>query len=212
MSAEWTRPAGAPAHGGRPGDGGSPVVTAQDLEIALETVKRLMDLVGRSRVTAVRVGFEPLCVEVGRGEAPGTRPAGPSTGADAGTADIATDDAATDEAATADAATAGGSTPGAGTKPSAEAGGRKGGGVVVTAPLVGVFYRGPAPGRPPFVQVGDEVETGGQLGIIEAMKVMNPILAESPGVITAVHAQDAEVVEFEQPLVSIDPLPGPAAA
>jgi acetyl-CoA carboxylase biotin carboxyl carrier protein len=75
--------------------------------------------------------------------------------------------------------------------------------VSVSAPLVGVFYRCPAPGKPPFVEIGDQVEAGSQIAIVEAMKYMNPVIAEHSGVVTAVHADDRDVVEFGQPLISI---------
>jgi acetyl-CoA carboxylase biotin carboxyl carrier protein len=78
-------------------------------------------------------------------------------------------------------------------------------GLPVTAPLVGVFYRAEAPGRPPFVDVGQRVEAGQQIAIIEAMKFMNPITTEHAGVVAAVHVDDSEVVEFGEPLVTITP-------
>ncbi|MFI1395483.1 acetyl-CoA carboxylase biotin carboxyl carrier protein [Streptomyces sp. NPDC020681] len=73
------------------------------------------------------------------------------------------------------------------------------------APLVGTFYAAPAPGAPPFVQVGDHVEIGQQLGIIEAMKLMNPLEATRPGKVVEVLIQDGEPVEYGQPLVLLDP-------
>ncbi|WP_051386146.1 acetyl-CoA carboxylase biotin carboxyl carrier protein [Actinokineospora inagensis] len=76
-------------------------------------------------------------------------------------------------------------------------------GIEVKALLVGVFYRCPAPGEAPFVEVGDRVEAGQQLGIVEAMKMMNPVVADRAGVIAAVPATDGEVVEFDQPLFVI---------
>lgn len=78
-------------------------------------------------------------------------------------------------------------------------------GTVITAPLVGVFYRRPAPGEPPFVEVGQRVEAGQQVAIVEAMKFMNPIISEHDGVVAAIHADEYEVVEFEQSLLSITP-------
>lgn len=80
--------------------------------------------------------------------------------------------------------------------------------VRVNAPTVGVFYRAPEPGAPPFVRPGDEVEPGQQLGILEAMKLMNAIVAERPGRITEILVQDATPVEYGQPLFVIDPVAG----
>lgn len=76
----------------------------------------------------------------------------------------------------------------------------------LTAPLMGVFFRAPAPDRPPFVAVADRVEAGQQIAVIEAMKLMNPVLADRAGVVREVHVADGEVVEFEQPLISIEPV------
>ncbi|MGW5053095.1 acetyl-CoA carboxylase biotin carboxyl carrier protein [Actinokineospora sp. NPDC004072] len=73
------------------------------------------------------------------------------------------------------------------------------------APLVGVFYRAPGPGKAPYVEVGDRVETGQQVAIVEAMKMLNEVVADRPGVIGAVYPADGDVVEFGQPLFRIDP-------
>ncbi|MEV5438965.1 biotin/lipoyl-containing protein [Streptomyces sp. NPDC052682] len=76
----------------------------------------------------------------------------------------------------------------------------------VTAPLVGTFYRAAEPGADPFVAVGDLVEPGQQLGIVEAMKLMNAITADIRGRVTAVHPADGEIVEYDQPLFDIVPV------
>jgi acetyl-CoA carboxylase biotin carboxyl carrier protein len=81
--------------------------------------------------------------------------------------------------------------------------------VAVRAPLVGTFYSAPSPGAEPFVRVGDEVESGQTLGIVEAMKLMNPIVADSAGVVAEVRAGDAESVEYDQVLLLLRP-PGSA--
>jgi acetyl-CoA carboxylase biotin carboxyl carrier protein len=72
--------------------------------------------------------------------------------------------------------------------------------VVVNAPLVGMFYRSPAPADPPFVEVGATVVAGTQLAVIEAMKLMNEITAPASGRVVEVLAKDHELVEFGQPL------------
>ncbi|WP_241176156.1 biotin/lipoyl-containing protein [Modestobacter sp. KNN46-3] len=71
----------------------------------------------------------------------------------------------------------------------------------VHAPLVGTFYAAPAPEAGPFVRVGDEVEAGQTLGIVEAMKLMNPIVADEAGVVAEVVVGDAESVEYGQVLM-----------
>ena len=78
-------------------------------------------------------------------------------------------------------------------------------GAPVRAPVLGVFYRRPAPGEPPFVEVGDVVESGQQVAIIEAMKLMNPVLADRAGTVTAIHVEDGSVVEFAETLITIEP-------
>jgi oxaloacetate decarboxylase alpha subunit len=78
----------------------------------------------------------------------------------------------------------------------------------VEAPMVGVFYRAPQPGAPPFVEEGDTVAQGQTLCILEAMKLMNEIKAELEGVVRKIHVQNAQPVEFGQLLFELEPLPG----
>ncbi len=73
----------------------------------------------------------------------------------------------------------------------------------IDAPMIGVFYRRPSPGAAAFVEPGDHVEAGTTIGIIEIMKLMNPITAGKAGVITAFLAEDAAAVEFGQGLAMI---------
>ncbi len=80
--------------------------------------------------------------------------------------------------------------------------------VAVRAPLVGTFYTAPSPGAEPFVRVGDEVEPGQTLGIVEAMKLMNPIVADAAGVVAEVRIGDAESVEYDQVLFLLHPPEG----
>lgn len=74
----------------------------------------------------------------------------------------------------------------------------------VTSPMVGTFYRAPAPGEAPFVSVGDTVKAGQTLCIIEAMKIMNEIEAEVNGTVVEILVDNAQPVEFSQPLFYID--------
>ena len=78
-------------------------------------------------------------------------------------------------------------------------------GRLVTAPTVGTFYRCPEPGSDPFVQVGDQVRPGQQVAIIEAMKLMLPVEADTAAVITQVLVEDGQSVEYGQPLFALDP-------
>lgn len=76
-------------------------------------------------------------------------------------------------------------------------------GHVVSSPMIGTFYAASAPGEPPFVQIGDDVETGQVIGIIEAMKIMNEITADKSGVVVEIMVENAEAVEYGSPLVRI---------
>jgi len=76
-------------------------------------------------------------------------------------------------------------------------------GDVVRAPMVGTFYASPAPDKPPFVSVGQAVKAGDTLGIIEAMKMFNPIEAEVSGTVLKIIAESGQPVEFDQPLFVI---------
>ncbi len=77
-------------------------------------------------------------------------------------------------------------------------------GETIDAPMIGVFYRRPSPGADAFAQPGDRVEADTTIGIIEIMKLMNPIAAGKAGVLGEFLAQDAQAVEFGTPLVIID--------
>lgn len=78
--------------------------------------------------------------------------------------------------------------------------------VEVRAPIVGTFYRAPAPDAPPYVQEGDRVEKGQVLCIIEAMKLMNEIESEVSGIVRKILVQNGEPVEYGQPLFLIQPV------
>jgi acetyl-CoA carboxylase biotin carboxyl carrier protein len=76
-------------------------------------------------------------------------------------------------------------------------------GHVVKSPMVGTFYRSATPGSKPFVEVGDTVEEGGTLCIVEAMKLMNEIESDKSGVVKAILTENGQPVEFGQPLFVI---------
>lgn len=78
-------------------------------------------------------------------------------------------------------------------------------GHIVRAPMVGTFYAAPAPGDPPFVRVGDHVEAGQTIGIIEAMKIMNEIPADCSGVVAEILVANGQAVEYGSPLIRIEP-------
>ncbi|SJL83479.1 acetyl-CoA carboxylase biotin carboxyl carrier protein [Vibrio palustris] len=74
----------------------------------------------------------------------------------------------------------------------------------VLSPMVGTFYGAPSPDAKPFVTVGQSVNVGDTLCIVEAMKMMNQIEADKAGVVTAVLLEDGQPVEFDQPLIIIE--------
>jgi len=75
----------------------------------------------------------------------------------------------------------------------------------VTAPFVGIFYRAPRPGAPPYIEVGSQVEEDTTVGIIEVMKLMNAVRAEVSGTVFEVLVEDGAVVEYGQVLLRIAP-------
>jgi acetyl-CoA carboxylase biotin carboxyl carrier protein len=87
------------------------------------------------------------------------------------------------------------------TKPTEEAGRR----VIVKSPMVGTFYRAPAPDAPPFVELGQEIDVGQVICIIEAMKLMNEIKSEVAGGVLEILVENGEAVEFGQPLFTVEP-------
>lgn len=79
------------------------------------------------------------------------------------------------------------------------------GGVNIKSPMIGTFYRSGGPDKEPFVKVGDRVEKGQVVCIIEAMKLFNEIESEVSGVVTKVLVENASPVEYDQPLFLVDP-------
>lgn len=75
----------------------------------------------------------------------------------------------------------------------------------IESPMVGTFYRGPAPDAPPYVDTGTDVEPGDTLCIIEAMKLMNEMECEVRGAIVAICVENAQPVEYGQVLFRVDP-------
>jgi acetyl-CoA carboxylase biotin carboxyl carrier protein len=77
-------------------------------------------------------------------------------------------------------------------------------GHVITSPIVGSFYRAPAPGAPPFVEVGQRVKVGDTLCVIEAMKMMNQIESDKDGIVAAILVENGQPVEYGQPIFVIE--------
>jgi acetyl-CoA carboxylase biotin carboxyl carrier protein len=79
------------------------------------------------------------------------------------------------------------------------------GAVVITAPNLGIFYRAPKPGAPPYVNVGDEVDADTEICLIEVMKLFTPVSAGLTGVVLEICVADGEMIEFGQPLFYLQP-------
>ncbi len=84
----------------------------------------------------------------------------------------------------------------------AEESGRR---IIIKSPMVGTFYRAPAPDAPPFTEIGQEVEVGQVLCILEAMKLMNEIKSEVTGRVVEILVESGDPVEFGQPLFALEP-------
>lgn len=77
--------------------------------------------------------------------------------------------------------------------------------VKVKSPMIGIFYRAPSPGKPPFVEVGDSVNEGDPIGIIDVMKLMNTVKSPSSGLVREISAENAAMVEYGQTLMLLEP-------
>ncbi len=159
----------------------------------VKEIKQLLDAVAKAEISeltletgdtrlTVKRGGDPVVTPVAAGPAPASQPAAPA-------------------AVPAPAAEA----PSAGAKPSEPAPAPAPKGIEVTAPIVGTFYASPSPDAEPYVKVGDRVKAGTVLCIIEAMKLMNEIEAETAGTVAEVLVRNEEPVEYGQVLFRIDP-------
>ena len=77
-------------------------------------------------------------------------------------------------------------------------------GKFIKSPIIGTFYAAAAPGKPPFVSVGDKITKGSVVCIVESMKLMNEITSEFDGTVAEILVNDGEAVEFDQPLIRIE--------
>jgi acetyl-CoA carboxylase biotin carboxyl carrier protein len=155
----------------------------------VDEIRKLVRLMEEAGLTELEVEDRSGKIRLVRGAAPRSR------AADAGDAEPP----AYDE----ENATSAPSAPRDGTPVAGDADGQPAlgpGELVVTSPMVGTFYRAPAPDAAPFVGEGDVVQPGQVLCIIEAMKMMNEIHAETPGRIVSIEAQNGAPVEYGSPL------------
>ncbi len=159
--------------------------------LSFDQIKELIELVAERRLQGVEIdrsGFRlridgytappPAAAAPLAAAAPAAQPAAPAAGAAPATA------------AAAAAAPAAPASPSAGAH-------------IVTAPIVGTFYQAPSPDAEPFATVGSRVHKGQVLCIIEAMKLMNEIESDADGVVVEIFPQNAQAVEFGEPLFAI---------
>ena len=153
----------------------------------LRKIKKLIDLLEESNLTEIEIREGEEAVRLSRAAAPA--PAAPVVIAAPA---VAAPAAAMPMQSPVQAATGG--TPKPNDLPP---------GHVVRAPMVGTYYASPSPDKPAFVTVGQQVKPGDTLGIIEAMKMFNPIEAEVGGTVLAIQCESGQPVEFDQPLFVI---------
>lgn len=158
-------------------------------ELTREDVREILDIVDRSHFGEVRIELGDIQVYVRKtGEHATTQPAEAATPASAHRVPVASTAPAAEQT--------GGSMP---SEP--DTSGRH----LVTAPMVGTFYRSPAPGDPPFVQIGDQVAADDVVCLLEVMKLFNSVTAEVAGRVVDILVADGATVEYGQPVVAIEP-------
>jgi acetyl-CoA carboxylase biotin carboxyl carrier protein len=152
--------------------------------VDIRKVKKLIELLEESGISEIEISEGEESVRISRY---------PKPGAVATTVAVPAAPAASPAAPAAAAAAAAVAAPAAPTR-----------GQQVTAPMVGTFYSGPAPGAKPFVEIGTEVKAGDTLCVIEAMKMMNQIESEYAGKVVSILVENGSPVEFGQTLFVIE--------
>jgi acetyl-CoA carboxylase biotin carboxyl carrier protein len=157
----------------------------------IRKVKKLIDLLDTSNVDEIEIHEGEESVRISR-HRPAVAQAPP-------TAALAVPAHAAEVAVRSDSAA-----PAAGAEPQSQADAEQlPAGHIVTSPMVGTFYQAPSPGAKPFVAVGERVQVGDTVCIIEAMKILNQIEADRGGIISAVLVENGQPVEYGQPLFVI---------
>ena len=161
------------------------------MDMDLDKIQRLLEIVAESGLDEVKVEEGDFKLTVRATARPTAAPAAPMMMAAPAAAPAPAAPAAASASAPPSAAPA--AEPGSGANES-----------VVLAPIVGTFYEAPSPDAAAFVSVGQRVEVGQTLCIIEAMKLMNEIQAEEAGTVKQILVQNAEPVEYDQPLFVLE--------
>ncbi|HEY2636926.1 MAG TPA: acetyl-CoA carboxylase biotin carboxyl carrier protein [Solirubrobacteraceae bacterium] len=168
-----------------------------------DDVREILRLIDGSDLEELRIETEGLSLHVRKGGAPAAAepPAAATSPSDvAPPAAPPPSDAAAQPTASPPPEGSASAAPAA-----APAGSASPNGEVIAAPMLGTFYRAEAPGRPPFVEVGSEVEPSTVVGLIEVMKMMNSIRAGVAGTVVEVCAENDTVVETDAPLFRVRP-------
>jgi acetyl-CoA carboxylase biotin carboxyl carrier protein len=172
-----------------------------------EDVREILRIIDESQLDELRIEMPGFSLHVRRGGAPppapetapaATAPAAAPAVSEAGASEPAASPPAPAPAAAADTPTAG---AGAAAGDGASADGR----ATISAPMLGTFYRASAPGEQPFVDVGSQVDPDTVVCLIEVMKMMNSVKAGVAGTVVEVCAENAQLVEFGEPLFRVDP-------
>ncbi|HTF73911.1 MAG TPA: biotin/lipoyl-containing protein [Bradyrhizobium sp.] len=154
----------------------------------LDKIGQLVDLVSRSRIAELDLTQDGTRVRILKSPTPGAAAREGAAPASPGATDRGWEEA---RAATYEA------------KPQPDASGVAD--IIVPAPMHGVFHQAAAPGEPPLVEVGTNIEAGQKICIIEAMKTFIGIVAETPGTVLAILAENGDEIEAGQPLFRIRP-------
>jgi acetyl-CoA carboxylase biotin carboxyl carrier protein len=177
------------------------------MEMSPETIRALLDAFERSdwREMVVEVGEDRL--HVSRDQLTELAPAAPAAQSLPAAGPVAAGDPPLPPVAKASSATVPPTAPPAddGAPASTAAGDTFAKGTRVESPSVGLFWRSPSPGAPPFVEVGQTVAAGETLAIVEVMKLMNHVAAPVDGVVTAILVENGASVEYGQTIVIVDP-------
>jgi len=163
--------------------------------LTFEQIKELIELVAQRKLQGLEVERSGFRLKIDGNRAAPPPAAGPAVGP-APPAAIAAPAAAAIPAAAAAAPEEAGDEEDDGLPPNAH---------IIKSPIVGTFYRSPSPDADPFTEIGARIKKGQVLCIVEAMKLMNEIEAEVEGTVLEIYAENAEPVEFGEPLFAIKP-------
>jgi acetyl-CoA carboxylase biotin carboxyl carrier protein len=165
---------------------------------SLEDIQELLDLLAGREITEFEMEQQGVKIRIRRGDAHVASPTNANGYAPAPASVMITPSAAPPAVAAAPVSTPSPTAP----EPALES---TEGLHVMKSPIVGTFYAAPAPNAPPFVKVGDTVQVGQVLCIIEAMKLMNELEAEVAGEVVRVYVENGQPVEYGQSLFAIEP-------